>query len=62
MVEGNSLLDNRITGYKCCDKEEVYENDERGYHMDMLKTKSEDEAFDFMYKYVSRIDFCKSGH
>lgn len=30
----------------------VYENDERGLHEDILNTKSEGEAFQFLYDYL----------
>ena len=30
----------------------VYENDERGKHEDMLRTTSEEEAFQYLYEYM----------
>ena len=35
----------------------VYETDERGYHEDMIRTKSESEAFRFMYDYIIGMSF-----
>lgn len=30
----------------------AYENDERGKHDDLIRTKSEDEAFQYLYEYL----------
>ena len=34
----------------------VYENDERGKHEDMLRTPSEEDAFQYLYEYMIGID------